>query len=67
MQSLRLFDAVAVIVPCAQMPRVETTSFVGMFAAAAGRFVMKDVIFMLAIVIFFGVSILYVYGCERLK
>ena len=28
---------------------------------------MKDAIFILAILIFFGASILYVYGCERLK
>lgn len=38
-----------------------------MFAAATGRFAMKDLIFVLAVVIFFGVSILYVYGCERLR
>jgi hypothetical protein len=29
--------------------------------------VMKDAIFIVAILIFFGASVLYVYGCERLK
>lgn len=28
---------------------------------------MKDLVFVVVIVVFFGVSILYVYGCERLK
>ncbi len=29
--------------------------------------VMKDVIFIGAVLIFFAVTIFYVYGCERLK
>ena len=28
---------------------------------------MKDLIFVVAILVFFGVSLLYVYGCDRLK
>jgi hypothetical protein len=28
---------------------------------------MQDAIFVLAVLIFFAVSIFYVYGCERLK
>ena len=31
------------------------------------RFVMLDVIFVAATIVFFGVAVLYVRGCERLK
>jgi small basic protein len=50
-----------------QLPKSASLGAVlGAFDAREDR-AMKDAIFIVGAMIFFAVSILYVYGCERLK